>query len=259
MDDFRDTQKTDNLSKFFDGQNVRVNPFGDNRAADRAYRRSERIAAAMHLLTNHIERSEPLRLEARSEATRLLSLVLRVRDEMRSSQSGDVIAVLASIRKLISLVRLLALSGFASTQNCSAVIEALDELGNFMHVSQRTNFSESVSLTRDEMIEIGTFGHRATVNVKDIKDRAPSANIAMNGGDSMPTVTVSHENGHISSRGLNIIEVLRSGGSMGIKDICSNLPEYSEKMVQRELLSLVAAGKVTKTGLKRWSRYAIAG
>jgi DNA-binding HxlR family transcriptional regulator len=49
--------------------------------------------------------------------------------------------------------------------------------------------------------------------------------------------------------------VLRSQGELGIKDVVSNLPEYSEKMIQRELAELVAAGRVKKTGLKRWSRY----
>ena len=44
MDDTKDTQKTSALSVFLDGQ-TRTNPFGLNRAAERAYRRAERIAS----------------------------------------------------------------------------------------------------------------------------------------------------------------------------------------------------------------------
>ncbi len=160
MDDHKDIQKTENLGKFFDSQNVRVNPFGENRAADRAYRRAERIAAAVHLLTNHIDSTEPIRVESRRAATQLLSSMLDVRDEMRASHSGGVVSVLSSIRHLISLVRMLAISGFASTQNVSAIVEALDELGNFMHVSQRTNFSEGVVITRDELLDVGAMPTR---------------------------------------------------------------------------------------------------
>ena len=55
----------------------------------------------------------------------------------------------------------------------------------------------------------------------------------------------------------SIIGVLRSGGELGIRDIAANLPEYSEKMIQRHLVDLIEAGKVKKVGLKRWSRYSL--
>ncbi len=259
MDDHKDIQKTENLGKFFDSQNVRVNPFGENRAADRAYRRAERIAAAVHLLTNHIDSTEPIRVESRRAATQLLSSMLDVRDEMRASHSGGVVSVLSSIRHLISLVRMLAISGFASTQNVSAIVEALDELGNFMHVSQRTNFSESVVITRDELLDVGAMPTRsAPVYVKDIKDTPVTRDASGGGTVATDVVKPQSMNGQNSVRTQSILEVLRSTGSMGIKDICSNLPEYSEKMIQRELLGLVADGRVTKTGLKRWSRYSVA-
>lgn len=259
MDDNKDIQKTENLGKFFDAQSVRVNPFGDNRAADRAYRRAERISAAVHLLTNHIDQDEPLRGAVRTESMHMLASMLDVRDYMRSSQSGAVVSVVSSIRHLISLVRMLAISGYVSTQNAGAVVEALDELGNFMHVSQRTNFSESVVISKDDLLDVGTMPARAsTFAVKDIKDSRSAGERS----DSMPTAAVVDRpvsnNGQMSVRTQSILEILKSSGSMGIKDICSNLPEYSEKMIQRELLTLVSEGKVQKTGLKRWSRYSVA-
>ncbi len=259
MDDIKDIQKTENISRFFDNQVVRVNPFGDNRAADRAYRRAERIAAAAHLLTNHIDAEEPLRRAVRQESTRLLAAIISVRDEMRSPNSGSVIDAISSIRHLISLIRMLAISGFASTQNVTAIVEALDELGNFMHASQRTNFSESVTITRDELLDVGTLPARtATIAVKDIKDTPVEKQGSDTAAVARQSVTTSSTNGQSSVRTQNILEILKTTGSMGIKDICSNLPEYSEKMIQRELLVLVADGRVTKTGLKRWSRYSVA-
>lgn len=258
MDDNKDIQKTENLGKFFDSQNVRVNPFGENRAADRAYRRAERISAAVHLLTNHIDQDEPVRHSIRQESMEMLVAMLNVRDEMRSTQSNSVVAVTSSIRHLISLVRMLAISGFASTQNVSAIVEALDELGNFMQVSQRTNFSESIVISKDELLDVGTLPARAaTIAVRDIKD-IRTVGDKLDIRDVAPVaVKTQIGNGQTSVRTQSILEILKSSGSMGIKDICSNLPEYSEKMIQRELLTLVADGRVTKTGLKRWSRYSV--
>ena len=59
----------------------------------------------------------------------------------------------------------------------------------------------------------------------------------------------------LSVREREVTEILRTGGALGIKDIASNLPEYSEKMIQRELSVLVIGGRIKKTGLKRWSKY----
>ncbi len=259
MDDHKDIQKTENLGKYFDSQSVRLNPFGDNRAADRAYRRAERITAAVHLLTNHIDSGEPVRHEARHASTKLLGALLDVRDEMRAGNSSGLIAVLSSIRHLISLVRMLAISGFASSQNVSAIVEALDELGNFMQVSQRTSFSESVVITRDELLDVGALTTRSTtVSIKDEKDTRPTREITGTSSVATEAVKTHSVNGQTSVRTQSILEILKSSGSMGIKDICSNLPEYSEKMIQRELLGLVADGRVLKAGLKRWSRYSVA-
>ena len=54
-----------------------------------------------------------------------------------------------------------------------------------------------------------------------------------------------------------IMDMLKVGGMLGIKDISTNLPQYSEKMIQRELAELVTSGRVRKLGAKRWSRYEI--
>lgn len=258
MDENKDTQRTESISKFLDVQNVRVNPFGDNRAADRAYRRAERIVAAIHLLTNHIDALEPIRNSIRAESVSLLKQILDVRDEMRSAQSRPVIRVLSSIRHLISLARMLAISGFASIQNTGAITDSLDELGNFLTASQRTSFSESVAVSRDELLDVGSLSARpASVYVKDTKDRVLDRTSDGVMDRIATSVTGVSTNGHVSVRTQSVLEILKTSGSMGIKDICLNLPEYSEKMIQRELLGLVAEGRVTKVGLKRWSRYSI--
>jgi len=61
----------------------------------------------------------------------------------------------------------------------------------------------------------------------------------------------------LSSRGDQIMEILKQGGTLGIKDISINVPQYSEKMVQRELAELVRLNRVRKVGAKRWSKYQI--
>ena len=259
MDGSKDIQKTDSISRFMDGHSVRTNPFGENRAGDRAYRRAERIASAIHLLTNHIDSDEPVGSAIRAGAVDLLQQMLRMKDEMRAPQSAFLMAVQARIRHLISLVRILTISGYISIQNATTMVEALDELGNFMSAAQRSILSESFSVSRDDLLDVRTTAPaRASRTIKDIKDTGIATDEQSVSSVTVVSDSTDYTKGHITVRAQSILDVLQSGGVMGIKDICSNLPEYSEKMVQRELLGLVDAGRVHKSGLKRWSRYTIA-
>jgi hypothetical protein len=255
MDEQKDIQKTDALAKFIDGQTVRTNPLGDNRAAERSYKRAERIVAGIYLLTGHLPSGEPLKERTRAEAIELLSKTLALRDEMRALESGAVISFQTSIRYLISLVRMLTAGGFVSFQNADAVIAALDELGTFLSASQRSVFSESLSFSKDDFN--GRSGGLGDMRMNFLKDtRNIKDKVSVTDSESVSVRTPSRDN--LMHRAQEIVETLKSGKELGIKDICAYLPEYSEKMIQRELTALVASGRIKKTGLKRWSRYSIA-
>lgn len=251
MDDKRDIQKSNPLFRFFDTNAIRTNPFGANQSADRAYRRAERIVAALYLVTNHISPTESIRIATRTAALRLLRDMLSLRDEMRAVDSNTVMACRASIRHLISLVRMLAVSGFLSMQNTDAVIEGLDELGNFIVTVANSPLSESTVLSRDGFLDI----HKHIL--KDVKDTRIIKDDIMQ-KDITDVSDMSVHNGSLHVREEGILALLKIGGTLGIRDISANLPEYSPKMIQRHLLTLVAAGRVKKTGLKRWSRYSVA-
>lgn len=257
MDESREVQKNDNLAQFLDGYIVRTNPFGRNSSGERAYRRAERLVAALHILTNHIPPQEPARAEARRVSLVLLSNLLALRDEMRVSVSPAFRAVLASIRELISLVRALSTSGYVSFQNAGTVIEALDELGNFLTASQRSTLSESVTFSKDDLLGVHdpTFKISGVTHTKrkSSRTRALKDNGATETKREKPNV--SNREDVLNRRSQVVLEILKSQGTIGIKDIASHVPEYSEKMIQRELARMVSQGRVKKSGFKRWSRY----
>lgn len=250
----KDTRAVSNTFEILDGHSVKTNPFGSNITGENSYRRAERIGAALHLVTNHVPEHEPLRLIIRTSAIELLAYILELRVSLRSPESEKGQVVLAEVRHLISLVRLLALAGYVSAENVNAISEALDELGTMIVASQRSSLGEQLSITRDDLqppalqnstqrtygTEPNTARIRAAKPIKDIRDRK-----------------VSHGVGGGGARAAQIMDILSVGGVLAIKDIAANLPQYSEKMIQRELADLVVSEKISKTGEKRWSRYAI--
>ncbi len=249
MDDIKDVGKKDTLDTFLDSTSIRTDPFGHNIIAERAYRRAERIAAAIHLITNHIPEAEPIRIYARGTGLDLLSGTLALRDSLRNSAAREYVGVLALVRKAISYMRVLSVSGRISQNNAEAIIAALDDLGIALTTSQRSHLAESISFKREDFSpEDGSGGAARLMDIsrRPIKNTARSAR--------PKSVMAPPQQG----RSDEIVSVLGSQGQLGIKDIVANLPSYSEKMIQRELKRLVELGRVQKTGSKRWSTYALA-
>ncbi|MCR4325367.1 MAG: hypothetical protein NUV59_00990, partial [Patescibacteria group bacterium] len=264
MDENTGIKKRSNpIESFFSHGTVRTNPFGENRSAARTYERCERISAALYLLTSHLPEEDTLKCSARSHAVSLMDAALTLRDEMRSLGSSAIVSFRAEVRLLISLVRMLAVSGSVSPQNAGIIVESLDDLGNFIVSSQRSVLSESVPLTREDLeAPAASFSRgvgqrpRRGAGVKDVSDMIRIKDTTdIKDRSSAPN---SPDEGGLSARQRSVLEVMRSGGELGIRDISSNLPQYSEKMVQRELSQLVSLGLLKKIGLKRWSRYSIA-
>lgn len=249
MESIKDMQNTGNISNFVDKRTIKTHPFGDNKMVERAYRRAERIVAALYLLTNHITPEEPLRQVVRVKAAALPDLLIDLRDEMRTYGSSKVHTIETSIRTLISLTRVLAVSGYVSFENADIMSEALDELGTFIASSRRSSLAESVRLSREDLLNDVRNGAEDPYNrIKDvdyIKDNNDTARVH------------EQKDTKVMMRADGIIDVLKSGRELSIRDIAINLPEYSEKMIQRELAVLVSNGRVKKIGSKRWSRYVL--
>lgn len=250
MDAQKDSQRTEHVTKFLDYQTLKSNSFGDNRVGERLYRRAERLASAIVLLTSHLDQKDILRAKAREGAIEILERVVLIRDEMRTSNSSHIHDLKMSVRKVISFVRLLGVSGNISLQNAEIVIEALDELLAFLASSRRTSLSETVALTREDFIDTRDVYRAIEPHAQPVATGLADRHVdtAGGGGFGVPRQV-------ITGRAQAILDVLRHQGEMGIRQVVSNLPEYSEKMIQRELAELVVAGRVRKTGLKRWSRY----
>lgn len=251
MDNIRDTQKVE-ISSSFEKRVLRTNPFGENVSGERAYRRAERIATALYLVTAHISEREPLRGSIRAGVLILLERMLLLKHEMRSPNSREVDESRAHIRRMITLVRILVMGGYLSPQNGQILVEALDDLGGFLSSAQASALSEYHPFSKDDFADAAPPGI-----IKDIKDRT-STERERKEKDSSGTNTIHLDSSSYSTRQIQILSVLDKGREVSIRDVAAHLPEYSEKMIQRDLADLVALGVVRKEGEKRWSRYSLA-
>lgn len=258
MDSIKDTRGVQEVSKLLDNQQLKTNPFGQNVSGEQAYRRAERIATALHLLTNHIPDDEPARSHARGLSREMLSIILSLRDGFRASGGVKIRSAHACIRELISLIKILAISGFISFQNAETMNEALDELGHFLAAAQRTMLAENVSLStgdfavqRDPHIRVGTQKYKKTNTQETIKDTKDTSKTSSTG------VEMGIKDTQTAARSLVILNILKTGPALGIKDIAAYFPEVSEKTVLRVLNDMIVTRSIRAIGEKRWRKYLI--
>lgn len=255
MEQRKEGDKVSLMLNVLDFDAGKTTPFGKNTLGDNAYRRAERIAAAIHLLTDHISESEPLRVEVRRIATDLLASILELRRGFRSSGGEAITTAQAQISHIVSLLRILTVVGIVSALNAEVLISGLGELSGLFE-SQRVSMSEDVSLSKEDLMPrsrvlLGNPNPRME-RVRDNKDIGIK-DIAHLSDKKVGRTEMSF----MKSNG--VLSLLKAGGKYGIKDIASQMPEYSEKTIQRMLSELVSRGVVSKEGEKRWSKYSIVG
>lgn len=244
---FKDAKDISNVLTILDNQSIRTSPFGANVTGENSYRRAERIGAALHLITNHVPLSEPLRMSIRSGGLRLLDLLLELRAGFRSPASEKGQETLATIRELVSLIRMLAIAGYISVQNGQVVAAALDELGALIVASEKSTLAEQLTISREDLVPPASEG---VVRERESEGERSRKRTRIGQKDRI------RESAELmTGRADRIMDILKLGGTLGIKDVAANLPQYSEKMIQRELADLVDSGRVQKIGAKRWSKY----
>lgn len=237
-------------------QSVKTNPFNNDASASRRYGRAERIVAALYLVTNHMPAQEPSRIAVRTSADTLLVSLLDP-----SAGNSGVNTSMSLVRHLISLLRVMLIAGFVSRSNAEALIEALDDLG----VSLSIGGAGMHVVSRDDLVPLADVQRKTyprnrvsdplvkdTIDIKDTKDISENVEVM-----SMDKRNGQKRAEYLRFRSQGILDVLRGSDPMSIKDICARLPEYSEKMIQRELAGLVHEGILRKSGEKRWSRYSV--
>ncbi|MFA6338486.1 MAG: DeoR family transcriptional regulator [Candidatus Paceibacterota bacterium] len=237
-------------------------------------KKTERLVAAMHLVTNHLSDKESLKWKIRSEGIDLLSLIMSftktsdhvdIKKRVLENFNNTLIFFdIAFVSKIISEVNLNILKNeFNLVSNIVSKLKSTDfnrELtlsSDFFFAEKdnkeiNKNFNSVPALKNDEKtIEIKAIKPDFTHKIKPINNK--------NYGDDTPLLSKDEyqKNSPQNRRKEVIVSILKTKGSLSIKDIAILFNDCSEKTIQRELLSLVNQGFLKKEGERRWSKYSI--
>jgi predicted transcriptional regulator len=229
------------------------------------FKKTEKITAALYLISGLLKDEEPIKWELRDKGIDLISSSFSA----SSSQPGDKNAVIQSIftasLETLSLLNVAKVSNLISDMNYKLLVREIDNVVALLRDRLTENaenagyiLSESFFKTPDLYSSGFRFGTK-------VSNQSESSKVK---GHSYSNTDLGKENNHniIGQESSNlkknkrqeiIISTLKSQSNLTIKDFVKVISDCSEKTIQRELIDLVKQGVIKKDGERRWSRYSL--
>lgn len=213
------------------------------------YKKAERLAKAIHLITPAFVDSMSLRNRIDAIAVGLIDAAVQPPNTARTALSRELL----TLSSVLSIART---SGALSPMNADLVSREahmlLHEVASY----------EEPRLSFDEMPTLSTLARSAhSREAGKGQSTVTSRHIISNrtvGGKGHMKDTRNISDSHIKDRRDTILSVIRSKRTVSIKDISALVRSVSEKTIQRELSALIISGIVIKQGERRWSTYTLA-
>ncbi len=247
MDNTKDNQEGDSVQKTtVTIGHKEVNPidfFSKNESFVFVYKKTEKLATALYMVTNLLGDAEPMKWTLRTRVAHLLSFTIGFKDILSAREDEFAHDAKAQILEIVSLLEIASRAGLVSDMNFSILKAEFMHLANFLsdfkkipyhHGDLQHNFFESSR-------QISQNTHAQNPEKIQTDQRVRHGNVL-----NIPKRTNRQ---HI------IINLLKKKKEITINDVSQVISDCSEKTIQRELISLIELGIVKKTGERRWSKY----
>ncbi len=217
------------------------------------FKKTEKVTAALYLVTNLISDNEPLKWQIRKDALGLVSDILTLKKPTVSQINQVFGGLVTTISELIALLKIAHLAEQISLMNYTILQKELTLImGSLESINSEAISGNAVLLPQDFFDTPSLPNYAPAVS----KGQFRTPNVLKDSG-VQPQQTAQKDTVK-DSRHDKIISLLKAGKPLGIKDFSNEIKDCSEKTIQRELLAMVETGVLKKTGERRWSLYSLA-
>lgn len=216
------------------------------------YKKAERLARALHMITPAFVSSPALRNRADVVAIAIVDAATLSPGQARAALARELLA-------LSSVLSIAHTSGMLSSMNAELIGREARLLLQEIAGYEEPRLFMGDSPTLAELAKSAQTGEQRpltqTANSSARPTAAPGRTPETHQGHKGQPIK---DNPGAASRRESILAILKEKGPSYIKDISTLVRGVSEKTVQRELQALVADGKIRRTGERRWTTYALA-
>ncbi len=238
--------------------------------------KTEKIVQAICVLTDRISAGDSVHDRLRATAVALLSDTFTACAEIGGVSAVERIKIVSHIDLLSALF---SVSVELPTELSMVLRRELGSLRELLFAEPKLSSLYQVSFPADYFTSAGSMfegsagtmmlatsqqapvgaqssiGHFQGQHLSPSRTRLVRSPLDVRGGGEKQPSSSPKINPKSSDRTSSILARMQPGQAYSIKDIVVAVPGVSEKTVQRELGALVMAGRLTKEGERRWSRY----
>lgn len=223
-----------------------------------AFKKSQKLAAAIYLVTDLISEEEKLRRDLRELSVTLTKDIL---------SSATLRGILPSLRilEIISLLEIASGARLISPMNAGVLKREYEQVLEAVAKVESRLLVPSLTLPEDLLKTETHLSVPSPLPVSTVIERtqlSPSAFPVSSSVSMRKAVSIGQDKGQNSfsgtERSLSILDLIKkSSQALSIKDISTHIRGVGEKTIQRELGGLVARGVLKREGERRWSRYSL--
>ncbi len=229
------------------------------------YKKTEKLTTALYLITNLFSDSEPMKWTLRKKVGDILSFTISYKNIISSKRRDFSDEMKTKVLELISMLEVTSRSGLVSFMNFSILEQEflnLIKIIDSQNVSNKEIQSNNLSKSFFYVPEVAPNTLNENQNI-DNEKRYEFSNIQNNQNKMSDnfikdTQILSDKSPKKrTNRQDSIIILLKKKSDLSVKDIAGVIRGCGEKTIQRELISLISASIVKKTGERRWSKYSL--
>ncbi len=228
------------------------------------YKKTEKLATALYMVTNLFGDSEPMKWTLRTKVSHLLSFIIGFKDILESREYEFSNDVKTRVLEVVSLLEVASRSGLVSPMNFSILKTEFMNLASSLSALKKDAEQESTQFAfprsffevpqkTSPMNRQSSQNHHQVFDDVQPKQHTSSIKDNLSFKDEVTDGPVFKK----TNRQSIIINLLKKKKDLTIKDIALVIRDCSEKTIQRELIALIEAGVLKKTGERRWSRYSL--
>lgn len=206
------------------------------------YKKAERLAKAIHLITPAFAESVSLKNRIDRIAIGLIDAAILPPGTARAALSRELLA-------LSSVLAIARTGGVLSSMNTELISREAHMLLHEVASYEEPQLSFDEAPTLSEIMKLQNSNQKEPMRINRAAPQTGKGHIKD---------TRSISDSSVKDRRDSILSVIKNKGTASIKDISTLVRGVSEKTIQRELFSLINMGMVIKRGERRWSTYSLA-
>jgi len=228
------------------------------------FKKTEKITAALYLVSGLLKDDEPMKWELRDKGMDLLTSSFTASSALPGDKNIVIQSLFSAALEAISLLNVARISNLISEMNHVILVREIDNILGLMRdrlVASAENAGYVLSDNFFKTPDLFSSGFKSDSRASQGHGGSNKNELQVASSKLQASTDIIHGHSNVeqkkSQRQELIMNVLKGQSNLTIKDFSRVIKDVSEKTIQRELLELVERGVIKKDGERRWSRYSL--